>query len=844
MAEKAPKITPMMRQYLQVKQELPEDAILLFRMGDFYELFFEDAVKGSELMEITLTKRAGVPMAGIPYHALKNYLPKIIESGTKVAIAEQVEDPKTAKGIVKREVTQIITPGTILDSNILSAGQSNFIVGIFKKNDNYGIASLDISTGEFKVTECDSRQNFETEINSLNPAECIIPSFLEETIEESKNSLPVKITWTPVDDWTFDQETAEEMLQRQFGVLSLDGFGCRGMKAGISAAGAVLYYATNNLRRNADHIKIITTYSNSAFMSLDRISQRNLELVTPIFTDSKNATLLSVLDKCVTPMGRRLIRDWIIRPLQDKAVINSRLDAVETLFEDQILLTELREILNSVRDLERTVSRLNLGSANARDLMNLQRGLCIIPELKQVLACIDEGLLDSLNKSLIELTEISELIDNAIDIEAPLTIKDGGIIKAGYHELLDELRSAATEGKRWIAELQAAETEKTGIKNLKIKYNKVFGYFLEVSHANKDLVPETWIRKQTLVNAERYITPELKEIEDKILGSEDKSKALEYELFQEVRQKVIAETTTIQSNARAIANIDTLASLAHVALSQNYTRPTVNDGYQIGIVEGRHPVVDALMEEESFVPNDTLLDGDENRLAIITGPNMAGKSTYIRQVALITIMAQIGSFVPAQKAEIGIVDRIFTRIGAADDLSRGQSTFMVEMVETANILNNATERSLIILDEIGRGTSTFDGLSLAWAIAEFILDDKRSRTLFATHYHELVELKMTSNGVQNYNVAVSEWKDQIIFLRKIVPGGTDKSYGIQVARLAGLPLPVVNRAKEILGNLENKELDKTGQPVTAKHHEKAKKATKKKKKDTQTMLLDFGEEYL
>ena len=833
-----------MRQYLQVKQELPEDAILLFRMGDFYELFFEDAVKGSELMEITLTKRAGVPMAGIPYHALKNYLPKIIESGTKVAIAEQVEDPKTAKGIVKREVTQIITPGTILDSNILSAGQSNFIVGIFKKNDNYGIASLDISTGEFKVTECDSRQHFETEINSLNPAECIIPSFLEETIEESKNSLPVKITWTPVDDWTFDQETAEEMLQRQFGVLSLDGFGCRGMKAGISAAGAVLYYATNNLRRNADHIKIISTYSNSAFMSLDRISQRNLELVTPIFTDSKNATLLSVLDKCVTPMGRRLIRDWIIRPLQDKTVINSRLDAVETLFEDQILLTELREILNSVRDLERTVSRLNLGSANARDLMNLQRGLCIIPELKQVLDCIDEGLLDNLNKSLIELTEISELIDNAIDIEAPLTIKDGGIIKAGYHELLDELRSAATEGKRWIAELQAAESEKTGIKNLKIKYNKVFGYFLEVSHANKDLVPETWIRKQTLVNAERYITPELKEIEDKILGSEDKSKALEYELFQDVRQKVIAETTTIQSNARAIANIDTLASLSHVALSQNYTRPTVNDGHKVDITEGRHPVVDALMEEESFVPNDTLLDGDENRLAIITGPNMAGKSTYIRQVALITIMSQIGSFVPAQKAEIGIVDRIFTRIGAADDLSRGQSTFMVEMVETANILNNATERSLIILDEIGRGTSTFDGLSLAWAIAEFILDDKRSRTLFATHYHELVELKMTSNGVQNYNVAVSEWKDQIIFLRKIIPGGTDKSYGIQVARLAGLPLPVVNRAKEILGNLENKELDKTGQPVTAKHHEKAKKATKKKKKDTQTMLLDFGEEYL
>ncbi len=832
-----------MRQYLQVKQELPDDAILLFRMGDFYELFFDDAVKGSELMGITLTKRAGVPMAGIPYHALKNYLPKIIEQGVKVAIAEQVEDPKATKGIVKREVTQIITPGTILDSNILSAGQSNFIVGICHNSDTYGIASLDISTGEFKVTECSGVTAFETEINSLNPAECIIAESAQGFISESKDSLPVKITWTPVDDWTFDLQTSEEMLQRQFGVLSLDGFGCRGMKTGISAAGAVLYYAKNNLRRNADHIKTLFSYSNSAHMSLDRISQRNLELVTPIFTDSKNATLLSVLDKCVTPMGRRLIRDWLVRPLQDKKVINERLDAVEALFEDQILLTELREILNSVRDLERTVSRLNLGSANARDLMNLQRGLCIIPELKQVLSCIDTGMLHLLQNTLVELDQISDLIDKAIDPEAPLTIKDGGIIRQGYHELLDELRSAATEGKRWIAELQAKEQENTGIKNLKIKYNKVFGYFLEVSHANKDLVPEEWIRKQTLVNAERYITPELKEIEDKILGSEDKSKALEYEIFQQIREKVVAETATIQSNARAIANIDTLGCLAQTALANNYIRPVVNDGYTVNITDGRHPVVDSLMQEESFVPNDTLLDGNENRLAIITGPNMAGKSTYIRQVALITIMAQIGSFVPASHAEIGIVDRIFTRIGAADDLSRGQSTFMVEMVETANILNNATDRSLIILDEIGRGTSTFDGLSLAWAIAEFILEDKRARTLFATHYHELVELKMTCKGVQNYNVAVSEWKDQIIFLRKIVPGGTDKSYGIQVARLAGLPLPVVERAKEILDNLENKELDNQGQPITAKHHERPKKS-KKKKADNQTMLFDFGDEYL
>ena len=831
-----------MRQYLQVKKEIPTDAILLFRMGDFYEIFFDDAVIGSEIMGITLTKRAGVPMAGIPYHALKNYLPKIIARGVKVAIAEQVEDPKQAKGIVRREVTQIITPGTILDAEILAAGQSNFIVAIAAYNGKFGLSSLDISTGEFKTTECMTVSEFEIEMTSLNPAEVIVATSLVDSLQESKENLSNKITWTTVEDWIFDFQTAQDLLLEQFNVLSLDGFGCRGMKLGITAAGAVLYYAKNNLRRTANHVTKLNSYSNETYLTLDRISQRNLELTTPIFTDSKNATLLSVLDKCVTPMGKRMMRDWITRPLQSKTVIDNRLDAVEALFEDQMLLEELREILHAVRDLERTISRVNVGSANARDLVNLQYGLSIVPGLKEVLSCVDTGMLHDIKEEMRDLSALTNRIGTVLDEEAPLTIKDGNIIKSGYNTLLDELRSAATDGKTWLAKLQAKEQENTGIKNLKIKYNKVFGYFLEVSNSNKAFVPETWVRKQTLVNCERYITSDLKEIEDKILGAEDKSKALEYEIFQELRNEVVAETEAIQATAQAIAKIDTLASLSKVALNNNYVRPLITETKTIDILDGRHPVVDALLQEESFIPNDTLLNDKEQQMAIITGPNMAGKSTYIRQVALITIMAQIGSFVSASKAEIGIVDRIFTRIGAADDLSRGQSTFMVEMVETANILNHATDKSLIILDEIGRGTSTFDGLSLAWSIAEFLLEKKKSKTLFATHYHELVELKMTQDGVQNFNVAVSEFEDNIIFLRKIMPGGTNKSYGIQVARLAGIPQEVVDRAKEILENLEGKELNKTGQPKIALHEGKVK-TRKKQKVDDQTMMFDFGEGY-
>jgi len=843
MAESPLKITPMMRQYLQVKKEIPTDAILLFRMGDFYEIFFDDAVKGSEIMGITLTKRAGVPMAGIPYHALKNYLPKIIASGVKVAIAEQMEDPKQAKGIVKREVTQIITPGTILDAEILSAGQSNFIVAVTVHQEKYGVASLDISTGEFKTTECQSQSEFETEMSSLNPAEVIVADSQFERLTNEMENLSSDITWTMVDNWIFDLETATDLLLEQFKVLSLDGFGCRGMNLGIASAGAVLYYGKNNLRRKADHITKLTSYSNDTYLTLDRISQRNLELTTPIFTDSKNATLLSVLDRCITPMGRRMMRDWITRPLQTKVEIDSRLDAVAALFEDQMLLEELREILNAVKDLERTISRVNIGSANARDLLNLQYGLSIVPSLKEILNCVDTGMLDQLNTELVDLTALTDRIGLIINEEAPLSLKDGNIIKSGFNSHLDELRSASSEGKGWLAKLQAKEQENTGIKNLKVKFNKVFGYFLEVSNGNKHMVPDEWVRKQTLVNCERYITSDLKEIEDKILGSEDKSKALEYEIFQALRDEVVAQTAAIQATAQAIAQIDTLGSLAKVALNNNYVRPTITESNTLDIKDGRHPVVDALLQEESFIPNDTLLNDKEQQMAIITGPNMAGKSTYIRQVALITIMAQIGSFVSASSAEIGIVDRIFTRIGAADDLSRGQSTFMVEMVETANILNHATKKSLIILDEIGRGTSTFDGLSLAWSIAEFLLEKKKARTLFATHYHELVELKLTQNGVQNFNVAVSEFEDNIIFLRKIMKGGTNKSYGIQVARLAGLPQPVIDRAKEILSNLEGKELNATGQPKIAMHDGKIKRSRKKKQEDN-TLFFDFGEEYL
>ncbi len=819
------KLTPAMRQYMDIKKEVPEDAILLFRMGDFYELFFEDAKRAAPIMDVVLTQRAGVPMCGVPHHALQIYTGRLIAEGVKVAIAEQLEDPKLAKGIVKRGVTRVITPGTLLDDEALQAAKSNFLVALSPgRNGAFGVALLDVSTGDFRATELDGAAALETELHRLQPAECLLPDSLHRKwSEQGFPEVPGKLVWTPVDDWTFDLEVAADTLCRHFAVAALDGFGCRGRDLAVCAAGAVFHYTRNSLRQDAAHVTGFQLYQTDDYMVLDRISQRNLELVEPIFAEARNATLLSMLDRTVTPMGKRLLREWILRPLQSLEAILGRQEVVAALVEDPLLLSELREALTAVRDLERTITRLNVGTANARDMLVLQTGLASVPGIRALLEMLDLDLVAALRSDLVDLPEVTEHIARAIVDEPPVAVKEGGLIRTGYHEGLDEFRRASTEGKGWIAALQVKEQERTGVKSLKVRYNKVFGYYIEVTKANLGMIPEDYIRKQTLVNAERFITPELKEIESKVLGAEEKSKALEYDLFQALREQVVGVTPQIQGIARALATIDVLACLGDVAMRQDYCRPTLTDAPVLDIVDGRHPVLDHLLQDNSFVPNDTQLDTAGSQINIITGPNMAGKSTYIRQVALLTLMAQMGSFIPAKTATVGVADRIFTRVGAADDLSRGQSTFMVEMVEAANILNNATPRSLIILDEIGRGTSTFDGLSLAWSMAEYLHDHApvKARTLFATHYHELTELALTKSGVRNYNVAVREYGDKIIFLRKILPGGTDKSYGIHVARLAGLPKAVIERAKDVLTNLEGNAVSSAGRPRLARNRRKS-----------------------
>ncbi|OPZ28809.1 MAG: DNA mismatch repair protein MutS [Lentisphaerae bacterium ADurb.BinA184] len=824
MTDPASSLTPAMRQYMDAKKEAPPDAILLFRMGDFYELFFEDARRAAPLMDVVLTKRAGVPMCGVPYHAVQSYVARLLEAGCKVAIAEQMEDPRLAKGIVKRAITQVISAGTVLDDTVLNAGRSNFLIAVLPGKARLGVALLDVSTGDFRVTEVADRAGLETELQRLHPAECLLPETVHTRWQaEGWPDAPAPMVWTPVDDWLFDLEMARDALCRQLGVASLDGFGCRGLDVAVGAAGAVLSYVRNSLRRDASHITSLQVYQNDAYLVLDRISQRNLELVEPIFADARDATLLGVLDHTATPMGGRLLREWILRPLRDCAAIGRRLDAVEAMVRDPLLLNELRESLAAVRDLERTIVRLNVGSAGARDLLVLRHGLAAVPGLRALLGGLDAPLVRDLAAALADLPELTGLIARAIVDEPPLAIKDGGMFRPGYNADLDLLHRAAREGKDWIAQLQAKEQERTGIKSLKVRFNKVFGYYIEVTKANLGQVPADYIRKQTIVNGERFITPELKELESKVTGAEEKSKALEYELFQALREQVVAATAQVQATARALGALDVLAALADVAARNGYVRPVLTDAPVLDIRDGRHPVLDHLMRQERFVPNDTLLDVEENQLAIITGPNMAGKSTYIRQVALLVLLAQMGSFVPAKSATVGLADRIFTRVGAADDLSRGQSTFMVEMVEAANILNNATPRSLIILDEIGRGTSTFDGLSLAWAVAEYLHDHApvKARTLFATHYHELTELALTRKGVKNYNVAVREWGEKVIFLRKILPGSTDKSYGIHVARLAGLPRAVIDRANEVLANLEGNAINEAGKPRLARSRRKA-----------------------
>ncbi|HOU20693.1 MAG TPA: DNA mismatch repair protein MutS [Kiritimatiellia bacterium] len=812
--------TPMMAQYRRAKAEIAPDTLLFFRLGDFYEMFFEDALVASDILGIALTKRQGIPMCGVPYHAAEMYLGKLLRAGKKVALCDQMEDPALAKGIVKREVTGIVTPGTVLTDSMLDAARPNYLAGLHRLNRRYGLAMLDLSTGDFWMEEAPDPAVLLDDLARYLPPEIILPESLhaDERFRTSLNAVGA-FTLTAREDWIFDPATAEDGLCRHFGVQSLAGFGGEDHPAAAGAAGALLHYVTRDLRRQAAHVRRIRFRTASDAMMLDESTLANLDLIAARGAARADAptTLLQVLDHTRTAMGSRLLRDWLVRPLQNLEAIVARHDAVEALRDQRHELETLRGILGGIKDLERLLARLSAGGGNARDVRALAVSLARLPDLQAALAPQAAARLRELAAAIVPQNELVAVIDRALVEEPPLAIKEGGLIRKGYHAGLDELRAAAHDGKQWIAALQAREIERTGIASLKIRFNKVFGYFIEVTKSNLARVPADYLRKQTIVNGERFITPELKEYESKILGAEEKSVALEHELFLELREQVVACTAAIQQTAAAVAELDVLATFAERALTCRYIRPRMTAAGALVIREGRHPVVELLPESGRFVPNDTLLDTTDNQLLIITGPNMAGKSTYIRQVALIVIMAQMGGFVPAAEAEIGVVDRVFTRVGAGDDIARGRSTFMVEMQETANILNNATGRSLIVLDEIGRGTSTFDGISIAWSVAEYLHNhnEVKAKTLFATHYHELTDIALTLPGVKNYNVLVSEKDDRVVFLRKIVPGAADKSYGIQVARLAGLPLEVVARAKEILANLEEQELSDAGQPKLA-----------------------------
>ena len=824
-------LTPMMTQYLAIKKQIDQDTLLFFRMGDFYEMFFDDAKVAAGILEIALTKRNKVPMCGVPYHSAESYLTKLIRAGKKIAICEQMEDPAQAKGIVRREIVRIVTPGTILEENVLESKQNNYLAGLCHKNGTYGLALIDISTGLFWIEEADSPDALQDNLFRYAPSECVVPeeqaddAEIKELFHDHSSTL-----LSPHDDWTFELDAATDLLTRHFNVHSLQGFGCEDLPRAVGAAGGVLHYLAQELHRQVGHIKQLRVRHADEYMLLDETTLANLDLVATrgAGRGTSAPTLLKTLDTTRTPMGGRLLREWMVRPLNQLDSIRARHDVVEWFSRNRSLLMQLREDLGEIKDLERLVARLGAGSGNGRDINAVAQSLEALPALHTHLSGQKTTRLNELLKDLTPMPDLVNLIRRAIEDEPPITIKDGGVIRKGYHEELDELRSAATEGRQWLADYQTREQERTGIKNLKVRHNKVFGYYIEITKSNLNDVPAEYTRKQTLVNAERFITPELKEYENKILGAQDRSMELEYELFLEIRNAVVNETDRIQRMAAALAELDVLATLADRALALRYVRPVMTEGDTVRIKDGRHPVIEAMTGAEPFVPNDTHLDGFENQLIIITGPNMAGKSTYIRQVALIVVMAQMGSFVPASEAEIGLVDRVFTRVGASDDLARGRSTFMVEMQETANILNNATKRSLIVLDEIGRGTSTFDGISIAWSVAEYLHnhEDVKAKTLFATHYHELTDLARTMPGVKNYNVLVREKNDRIAFLRKIVPGGADKSYGIQVARLAGLPGEVIERAREILTNLEEGEFGESGEPKLAEHRPKKGKTDK------------------
>lgn len=806
-------LSPMMQHYVQTKNEY-KDCVLFYRLGDFYEMFFEDAVTVSRELELTLTgKDCGLeeraPMCGVPFHAAETYINRLIEKGYKVAICEQVEDPRQAKGMVKREVTRVVTPGTNLNTQELDEGKNNYLMCIVCMSDKYGISAADVTTGDCFVTEVDKERKLLDEINKFSPAEIICnDALLVRGIDLDDLKHRLHITVSSLDSWYFGDDMCIQTLREHFHVSSLEGLGLKDYDIGVIAAGAMFRYLLETQKNALVHMNRITPYVTDKYMVIDSSSRRNLELVETMREKQKRGSLLWVLDKTKTAMGARMMRSIVEQPLIDADEINSRLDAITELNLQAMLREEIREYLNPIYDLERLVSRISYHSANPRDLIAFKSSLQMLPHIKNLLNNFTSPLLTSINEQLDSLEDVCLWIENSICDDPPLTVKEGGILKDGYNEQVDNYRKSKTEGKTWLAQLEAEEREKTGIRNLKIKYNKVFGYYLEVTNSFKDLVPDYYTRKQTLTNAERYITPKLKELEDMILGAEDKLFALEYDLFCEVRDRIEKEIPRIQQTAKAVALLDVFASLSVVAQRNNYVRPTVNSRGIIDIKGGRHPVVEKMMNNDMFISNDTYLDNGARRISVITGPNMAGKSTYMRQTALIVLMTQIGSFVPADKAKIGVVDRIFTRVGASDDLASGQSTFMVEMTEVANILRNATSKSLLILDEIGRGTSTFDGLSIAWAVIEHISNTRLlgAKTLFATHYHELTELEGKIPGVNNYCIAVKEKGDDIVFLRKIIKGGADKSYGIQVAKLAGVPDSVIERAKELVDELVHADI--------------------------------------
>ncbi len=828
--------TPMMKQYLDVKSKHP-DSILFFRMGDFYEMFYEDAKKASRILDIALTSRNKnaadpVPMCGIPYHAADNYIARIIKEGLKVAICEQVEDPKLASGVVRREVIRIVTPGTVVDSSLLDSKRNNYLGAIYPFKNAYGLAVLDISTGEFKITEFAGTNAFEAlsnEIDTLDLEEILFPGNTAEK-DSGLNSIKAlnnKI-YNSYEEWVFEYDIAYSALKNQFHTISLDGFGCEGLKLAIPAAGAIIHYINETQKSVLEHINRLSYYDKKNYLGLDSSTIQSLDL-THEKGNIKKDSLLSLFDKTITPMGARKLKGWILKPLIDLEQITLRQKVVEEFVKNIFLRSDIRDLLKEIHDMERIIGRISFSLFGARDMIALKKSALILPKLWRKLEETSSHLIQKILMDWDNLLDVIDLIDKAVVENPPAVMKDGGVIKDGFNKELDELRSILRDGKSWISRLEEQEKKKTGITTLKVRYNKIYGYYIEVTKKNLDAVPENYIRKQSLVNCERFVSQELKKYEEKIMGAEEKIIALENKILQILREKVAKEGKRVQKMAAKIAEIDVLLTFSEVSSKYNYSKPEMNNGFELVITDGRHPIMERMDLETRFIPNDTNMDCDQNRIMIITGPNMAGKSTYLRQVALIVLMAQMGCFVPVKEAKIGIVDKIFSRVGAQDNILKGQSTFMVEMNETANILNNATNRSLIILDEIGRGTSTFDGISIAWSVVEYLHDKSKAgaKTLFATHYHELTELSMILDGVKNYNVLVREWNDKIIFLRKITEGGSDKSYGIQVARLAGLPDEVLSRAKEVLSNLEKKEFNEVGIPTLGQKQESPDNEEKK-----------------